>query len=337
MSEVLIAQDAGRPFAPKVSVVVPVYNVEKHLDRCVASIVGQTLTDIEIILVDDGSKDSSGAMCDAWAQRDSRIRVIHKPNGGLSDARNTGAAAARAEFVGFVDSDDYIAPEMYERLYADVIEDASDIAIGGVLSVYADHEVAAGGGERFSLTGREAVGQLLSGEKLRIWVPIKLYRKSLLEAVPFPLGRTYEDAFVAADIFVRADRVSVDLQPFYCYVHHEGTITTQPFSAKSMDIVDAYEHAYETVAAFCPEHEEAARFRLFWSRFTVLDKMLLDETGRTFEQQGEVVAYLRSHWTEVLKNPYVGRGRKISMLALKVSVSLYRMFAQANARKYRAD
>ena len=162
MSEVLIAQDAAQPSAPKVSVVVPVYNVEKHLDRCVASIVGQTLEDIEIILVDDGSEDSSGAMCDAWAQRDSRIRVIHKPNGGLSDARNTGAAAARAEFVGFVDSDDYIVPEMYERLYADVIEDASDIAIGGVLSVYADHEVAAGGGERFSLTGREAVGQLLS-------------------------------------------------------------------------------------------------------------------------------------------------------------------------------
>lgn len=326
----------GVPRAPKVSVVVPVYNVEKHLDRCVESIVAQTLDDIEIILVDDGAKDSSGAMCDAWAKRDSRIRVIHKPNGGLSDARNTGAAAARAEFVGFVDSDDYIMPEMYERLFADVMEDGSDVAVGGVLSVYADHSIAAGSGERSVMTGREAVGELLSGEKLRIWVPIKLYRKRLLEEVPFPLGRTYEDAFVAADIFVRAARVSVDLQPLYCYVHHEGTITTQPFSPKSMDIVDAYEHAYQTVAACCPEHEPAARFRLFWSRFTVLDKMLLDESGKRFDQQKDVVSYLRGHWMEVLRSPYVGRGRKLSMLALKVSVPLYRMFAQANARKYRA-
>lgn len=323
--------------APKVSVVVPVYNVEKYLDRCIESVVAQTLQDIEIILVDDGAKDSSGSMCDAWAARDSRIRVIHKENGGLSDARNAGVKAARAEFVGFVDSDDYIVPEMYERLHSDVVEDGSDIAVGGVMSVYADHSIASEGGEKCVIAGREAVGELLSGEKLRIWVPLKLYRKSLLEEVPFPTGRTYEDAFVAADIFVRAKKVSIDLQPLYCYVHHEGTITTQPFSSKSMDIVDAYQHAYDVVVAECPEHEPAARFRLIWSRFTVLDKMLLDESGAVFPQQREVVAYLRSHWTEVLSSPYVGRGRKLSMLALKLSVSLYRAFAKVNAQKYRAD
>ena len=320
-----------------VSVIVPVYNVELYLKFCVESIIMQTYENLEIILVDDGSKDGSPHICDAFLNKDKRVRVIHQQNQGLSAARNAGIEVARGKYFTFVDSDDYIVPEMYERLYSDVVEDGSDIAVGGVMSVYADHSIASEGGEKRVIAGREAVGELLSGEKLRIWVPLKLYRKSLLEEVPFPTGRTYEDAFVAADIFVRAKKVSIDLQPLYCYVHHEGTITTQPFSSKSMDIVDAYQHAYDVVVAECPEHEPAARFRLIWSRFTVLDKMLLDESGAVFPQQREVVAYLRSHWTEVLSSPYVGRGRKLSMLALKLSVSLYRAFAKVNAQKYRAD
>ena len=98
-----------------ISVIVPVYKVEKYLDRCVESIVGQTYENLEIILVDDGSPDSCGDMCDAWAQRDSRVKVVHKKNGGLSDARNAGVEASTGAWIGFSDSDDYIAPDMYER------------------------------------------------------------------------------------------------------------------------------------------------------------------------------------------------------------------------------
>ena len=103
--------------AAKVSIIVPVYKVEPYLDKCVSSIVNQTYTNLEIILVDDGSPDNCPAMCDAWAEKDSRIRVIHKPNGGLSDARNAGMAVATGELMAFVDSDDWIAPDMYEHLY----------------------------------------------------------------------------------------------------------------------------------------------------------------------------------------------------------------------------
>lgn len=100
-----------------ISVIVPVYKVEPYLDRCVRSIVEQTYTDLEIILVDDGSPDNCPAICDAWAERDSRVKVIHKQNGGLSDARNAGMDIATGEYIGFVDSDDWIAPEMYQILY----------------------------------------------------------------------------------------------------------------------------------------------------------------------------------------------------------------------------
>ena len=105
---------------PLVSVIVPVYKVEAYLDKCVESLVAQDLREIEIILVDDGSPDNCPALCDAWAQRDERIRVLHKENGGLSSARNAGVAIARAPYVGFVDSDDYVAPNMYSRLLASI-------------------------------------------------------------------------------------------------------------------------------------------------------------------------------------------------------------------------
>ena len=121
-----------------ISVIVPVYKVEPYLDRCVKSVVDQTFSDLEIILVDDGSPDNCPAMCDAWAARDSRVRVIHKPNGGLSDARNTGMAAATGEYISFVDSDDWIAAEMLERLIQALERDQSDIAACAVEMVWED-------------------------------------------------------------------------------------------------------------------------------------------------------------------------------------------------------
>ena len=120
----------------KVSVIVPVYKVEKYLNKCVDSIINQTLEDIEIILVDDGSPDNCGKICDDYAQKDNRIVVIHKTNGGLSDARNAGLEVARGEYIGFVDSDDYIAPEMISLLYGVCKKNSTDIAGCDLAYVY---------------------------------------------------------------------------------------------------------------------------------------------------------------------------------------------------------
>ena len=120
---------------PKVSIVVPVYNTEKYLQRCLDSIVKQTLQEIEIILVDDGSKEACALLCDQWAQTDPHIRVIHKENGGLGFARNTGMEAAEGAYIGFVDSDDYIEPTMYENLYTAAVKNDADLAISGICFV----------------------------------------------------------------------------------------------------------------------------------------------------------------------------------------------------------
>ena len=121
-----------------ISVIIPIYNVEAYLDECVQSILSQTHKQLEIILVDDGSPDGCPAMCDAWAEKDSRIRVIHKENGGLSDARNVGIDAATGDYIAFVDSDDWIVPEMYEKMLAALKKENADICACNILSCFPD-------------------------------------------------------------------------------------------------------------------------------------------------------------------------------------------------------
>lgn len=126
---------------PKVSIIVPVYNVEKYLDRCMRSLLGQTLKDVEIIMVDDGSPDGCPALCDEYARRDARVKVIHKQNAGLGYARNTGLDVATGEYVAFVDSDDYVDLEMYEKLYVTAIRTESDVVYCGFNRFYSENKV----------------------------------------------------------------------------------------------------------------------------------------------------------------------------------------------------
>lgn len=180
-----------------ISIVVPVYKVEPYLDKCISSIVNQTYKNLEIILVDDGSPDNCPAMCDAWAEKDNRIRVIHKPNGGLSDARNAGMSVATGELMAFVDSDDWIAPDMYEKLYHRLTEDGSDIAACGVQMVWEDNtppRMLTRPGSR-TLNRDEAMQAIIEESCLKQPVWYKLYKSKLVRDIRFPVGKYHEDVF----------------------------------------------------------------------------------------------------------------------------------------------
>ena len=173
-----------------ISIIIPIYKVEKFLDRCVESVVNQTYSNLEIILVDDGSPDNCPYMCDIWAQKDSRIKVIHKLNGGLSDARNKGLRISTGKFVGFVDSDDWIAPEMYERLFQSIIKEKSDIAACSVKMIWENNSQNSRmlvQQDNCILNRKDAQEALLDETKLKQPVWYKLYRKSIIEDIPFPV------------------------------------------------------------------------------------------------------------------------------------------------------
>lgn len=224
-----------------ISVIVPIYKVEPYLDKCIASIVNQTYKNLEIILVDDGSPDNCPAMCDSWAERDSRIRVIHKPNGGLSDARNAGMAVATGELLAFVDSDDWISPDMYEYLYQRLTEDGSDVAACGVQLIWENGTppcMLTCEGNRV-LDREEAMQAIIEESWLKQPVVYKIYKTKLIKDIKFPVGKYHEDVFWSYQAIGRAQRVSVSDHIGYYYLQRGGSIMGEGYSLKRLDAVEA--------------------------------------------------------------------------------------------------
>lgn len=320
---------------PLISVVVPVYKVEKYLDRCVESIIAQTYKNLEIILVDDGSPDVCPALCDAWAEKDSRIVVVHKPNGGLSDARNAGANVARGQYVGFVDSDDYVSEDMYESMYNHMMETGADMAICGVADVYSDHVENPSSQARTVMTSQEVLSDIFLNKTLMVGVPPRLYPAWLVREVPQPVGKTHEDAWVVVDHLSKVEKIAVDTTPRYFYWHAEGTITSKPETRARQDNIDAWEHNRELVEQQFPAILDDVMFRCYWAHFDVLDGMILSNNPEV-ERRENIVKWLKDHKKGILSHPEMNIKRKIALRALLISEGLYKklVFAQNKTVKF---
>lgn len=220
---------------PLLSVIVPVYKVEPWLERCVDSIRIQTYQNLEIILVDDGSPDQCGVICDRLASEDRRILVIHRENGGLSAARNTGLDACHGEYIGFVDSDDVIHPEMYTRLYAHLCSFGTLLAFCQTRVFYDENIFFPPLEEKVSCFSRDEI--LVKSLSSQIWFSAvtKLYHKSLFEGLRYPEGRTNEDFPVTIQVFDRCDRIAVDFNQLYAYCKRDGSITMTPSYRNAFD------------------------------------------------------------------------------------------------------
>lgn len=250
-----------------ISVIVPVYKVEAYLDKCIQSIVDQTYRNLEIILVDDGSPDNCGTMCDAWEAKDSRIRVIHKKNGGLSDARNAGMAIATGEYMGFIDSDDFIAPDMYRLLLERMEADGSDIAACGVEMVREDGTpcgMLTPAGDHV-LERHQALEAIIREQPLKQPVWYKLYKADLFRDIHFAVGKYHEDVFWSWQVMARATRVSVFAAPCYFYLQRGGSIMGAGFSLKRLDALEAKCLRQDYLNAHAPELAHTGRRDLFFT------------------------------------------------------------------------
>ncbi len=248
----------------RISVIVPVYKVEPYLDQCVGSIVAQTYKNLEIILVDDGSPDNCPAMCDAWARKDFRIRVVHKENGGLSDARNAGLAVATGDHIGFVDGDDHIAPTMYEQLMAHLTDTGSDIAACGVQMVWEDGKTALLTQPGHTvLDNVQAMEALISETWLKQPVWYKLYKRSTVEGILFEKGKCHEDVFWSYQPIARANRVCVFDTPLYFYRQRSDSIMGNGFSEKRLDALEAMEQRLQFLQRAYPMLTPENENRLF--------------------------------------------------------------------------
>lgn len=218
--------------ADLISIIVPVYNMEQYLERCMESIINQTYPTLEIILVDDGSTDRSPQLCDAYAKKDSRIRVVHKPNGGLSDARNAGLAIATGTYIGYVDSDDWIELDMYERMYSACVENGAQLAVCRYASEHsadaASHSMESGSGAVVPLSREELLKIYICGhDKYIIYNSVwsKLFHRDLVQDMVFPKGRNSEDIMYTTRAFCKLKKaVYLDTSLYHYVLDRAGSI-----------------------------------------------------------------------------------------------------------------
>lgn len=321
---------------PAISVIIPVYNVEKYLDKCIKSVIAQTFSSLEILLIDDGSTDNSGAMCDSYALNDARIRVIHKQNGGLSDARNRGIEEASGHYLSFIDSDDYIEPDMMETLYNNIVKECAEVSMCGIYGVYADRIQRVWPEDEYHvLSGAQAAAMALEGTKVSVNAVNKLYKREVFDKLRFPVGKLSEDAFIMIKLLAGVEKAVLDTRPKYFYVHRGDSITTSHYRAKDMNVIEAYSENLDFVMTYYPEFREQAEFRFFWSHFYVLDKMLNTDSYVKDENFKNIVSVLRKNYFKILGNKYTGRKRKIAMTGLMLSSGLYKCIISAHYRRKR--
>ncbi len=291
-----------------ISIIVPVYKVEPYLDQCIQSIVDQTYSNLEIILVDDGSPDQCPQMCDAWAERDQRIKVIHKENGGLSDARNAGLAMAAGDYIGFVDSDDFIAPAMYEVLLQQMMDTDSDISAGGVTLFRddGDHRMLTQPG-MIVLENADAMEALLKETHLKQPVWYKLYKRAVVEGILFEKGKYHEDVFWSYQPIAKARRVCVSDTPLYYYRQREDSIMGSSFSEKRLDGLEGMEQRYRFICEQYPQFAAHEKAGLYGYTMYLMQKVLRSAQSEEMNAvRDRLMAYAkryRPNFFELIKMP----------------------------------
>lgn len=256
---------------PIISVVVPVYNVEKYLEKCLNSILEQTYKNFEVILVDDGSSDCCFNICEQYAKKDTRIKAFHKKNGGLADARNYGIKRAIGNYITFIDSDDFVKKEYLEFLLSLLEKHNADISMCGNFRYWEGKKVkSVKKVEVRVFSGLEAVENLLYQKNIENSAWGKLYKRELFDNIQYPKGKLYEDLGTTYKIIFNAERVVWSSIQKYFYLQRESSIMSRKFSNQNMDRVYLSEEILQFVHNMAPSIEKSALSRYFISNIQIL-------------------------------------------------------------------
>lgn len=323
---------------PKLSIIVPIYNVEKYLARCIESILNQTFKDFELILVNDGSTDNCRKICEEYKKKDSRIIIVDKKNAGLSSARNLGLDTSNGEYIGFVDSDDFIDVNMYEILLNIINTNDSDIVICDYYKINEDNIKKY---EKVKLKNKDirveninnfdSIEKVLTvGEKFIIACN-KIYKRSLFDNLRYKEGVIYEDEFLAHRILYKCSKVSVINQALYYYVQRKGSIVNSEFSSKKFDkvyaIKDRVDFLKEKNLIKLKEKAEKSFIDYFiWNYFSAYKRL-----NNIDEDLVKLKSKFNEIFFEVLKNRRISWREKITLSILYISPKAYNFIILRNS------
>lgn len=306
------------------SVVIPVYNVQKYLHKCVDSILNQTIKNYEVILVDDGSMDDSSKICDAYAKNNKNVISLHKKNGGLSDARNFGVKYASTDYIVFVDSDDYVDSEYLESLWKLHLKYDSDVVVQGIRRESENESWLSEikNSSEIVVNAEEAIELMCNGRKVGVFAYAKLYPKRYLLKTPYPIGMLHEDIFTTYKLFDQSAKVAIGTECHYHYLVREGSILNSRFNLHHMDCLLGANEIIDFVKTKYPRITEAAYVRLAIESNALLHRALRSE--QYFEVRKRVLKCLEGKWRVLLKSDELPIRIKLQLIFCRISAKAYK-------------
>lgn len=301
----------------KISVVVAIYNIENCLRSCIESILNQTYENLEIVLVDDGSTDASGEICDSYAKSDKRIVTIHKKNGGLSDARNSGIDIAKGRFITFIDGDDTIEKDYVSTLYDTIISDNSDISIAGHNIVRQSGIVKKCASKHKVYSPEDALREILYDREIDLSAWGKLYKTSLFEKIRYPKGKLYEDSATTYRLFDAAKAISVIPKTKYNYIIRSTSITNEAFNPRKFELITSTSEMCEYVTSKYPSLAKAAERRMMWAHLSTLAQLSNAKKPKHADID-RLMGYIKTHRKAVLSDENISKRDRLSLQLTKL-------------------
>ena len=314
-----------------VSIIIPVYNVQNELKLCLDSVISQTYRNIEIIIIDDGSTDKSAKICDDYKKIDNRIMVIHKLNGGLSDARNIGLEHASGEYVYFLDSDDLIKNDTIELLINVCKKYNAEIGISWFVPFYSNLELekllpSFGNKEIEIMNKKEAIEKMILPGNYDHSGCGKLYKRNLWTDITFPKGKLYEDLYTTYDLFYKANKVIYLQEPKYLYRQRVGSIMNSKIGLKHLELLDISNMVASKLVTWYPDFEEIVRNKETQTYANLLFKIMNYDRKIYKDTQKRIVALCRKNVIKCCCSPYMKTNDKIKILLISLNKSIYPIF-----------
>lgn len=310
---------------PLISIVIPVYCVEEYLEKCVSSVVSQTFTNIEVILVDDGSPDNCGNICDELAKQDSRIRVVHKENGGISSARNAGIDIARGKYLGFVDSDDWVDPDMYQTLYENAEKHNVDIAICERRLIYPGKiEKSSKSKCTERILSQSDIFKILfsTNDTIYAFVWNKLFRKELFDNTRFPVGQTYEDVYIISELLLKCNKAWITDKEMYNYLQRAESITGKGYTKGDINCIIAAERNYKLINEQYPEYVDNVRAYVCKWYFLIVEGIALSGL-KVNEEEVQIIRKLKREVPFIVGSNSFTVKKKLLAIILKINYRVY--------------
>lgn len=314
---------------PVISIIIPIYNVEKYLKRCLDSVEKQIYTNLEIILINDGSTDSSLTIAKEYAKRDGRIKIFSEKNCGLSAARNLGLKHATGKYITFIDSDDYVSKDYVLYLYK-LLEKgnfSASMSICSLMNVYENSgkEVNTGNNKEYTLTGKECIKMMCYHNLVDTCAYAKLGLKELYKDFKFPEGKVFEDIGTTYQLFEKANKVECGFKPKYFYNIRSNSITTREFTPKKLDLLKMTDKMADDVVRKYPDLKRAVLRRRIYARFSTLNQTFTSKNTVEIKKiRNELIKFIQKNHKELFLDKNVPKRDKAAYLSLCMGFNFYK-------------